>query len=119
MRSITEGNQNRVARVYLHTTAKRDRTGGHPMHAYQHYAVKASLTTCPSCMKRAEIVDTFTLPSTDGRRDRRQFCAIGAASRSLAVIVVTGSPRPATFDGRSRRSHLDTFAGSVEMMISP
>ena len=36
------------------------------MHAYDHYAVKAKLTTCPSCLKRAEIVDQFTLSSTDG-----------------------------------------------------
>jgi hypothetical protein len=36
------------------------------MHAYDHYAVKAKLTTCPSCMKHAEIIDSFTLASTDG-----------------------------------------------------
>jgi hypothetical protein len=36
------------------------------MHAYHHYAVKAMTTTCPSCLKRAEIVDRFTLASTDG-----------------------------------------------------
>jgi hypothetical protein len=36
------------------------------MHAYHHHAVKATLTTSPSCLKRAEIVDRFTLPSTDG-----------------------------------------------------
>ena len=36
------------------------------MHAYDHYATKATITTCPSCMRPAEIVDTFTLPSTDG-----------------------------------------------------
>jgi hypothetical protein len=36
------------------------------MHAYHHYAVKTMLTTCPSCLQPAEIVDQFTLPSTDG-----------------------------------------------------
>jgi hypothetical protein len=36
------------------------------MNAYQHYAVKTMLTTCPSCMRPAEIVDRFTLASTDG-----------------------------------------------------
>jgi hypothetical protein len=39
---------------------------GDLIHAYRHYAVKATLTTCPSCLKRAEIVDRFTLPPTDG-----------------------------------------------------
>jgi hypothetical protein len=39
---------------------------GDLMHAYHHYAIKATLTTCPSCHKRAEIIDRFTLPSTDG-----------------------------------------------------
>jgi hypothetical protein len=36
------------------------------MHAYHHYAVKTMLTTCPSCLRLAEIVDRFTLASTDG-----------------------------------------------------
>jgi hypothetical protein len=36
------------------------------MHAYDHYAAKVMLTTCPSCHKQAEIIDRFTLPSTDG-----------------------------------------------------
>jgi hypothetical protein len=36
------------------------------MHAYHHYAVKTMLTTCPSCLRQAEIVDRFTLASTDG-----------------------------------------------------
>ena len=36
------------------------------MHAYHHYAAKAITTTCPSCLKPAEIVDRFTLASTDG-----------------------------------------------------
>jgi hypothetical protein len=39
---------------------------GDLMHAYHHYAIKATLTSCPSCHKRAEIIDCFTLPSTDG-----------------------------------------------------
>jgi hypothetical protein len=36
------------------------------MHAYHHHAVKATTTTCPTCLKPAEIVDRFTLASTDG-----------------------------------------------------
>jgi hypothetical protein len=36
------------------------------MHAYNHRAVKAMPTTCPSCLKRAEIIDRFVLGSTDG-----------------------------------------------------
>ena len=36
------------------------------MHAYHHHLVKATLTTCPSCLKRAEVINRFTLPSTDG-----------------------------------------------------
>jgi len=36
----------------------------------------------------------------------------------LAVIVVTGRPRPASFEGRSSFSHFETFVGRVEMMIS-
>src|SRR3954465_4598228 len=34
------------------------------------------------------------------------------------MTAVTGSPRPSTFRTRSRRSHLDAFFESVEMMIS-
>jgi hypothetical protein len=36
------------------------------MHAYNHYAVRVMRTTCPSCLKQAEIVDQFVLASTDG-----------------------------------------------------
>jgi hypothetical protein len=36
------------------------------MHAYNHYADRARRTTCPSCLKQAEIVDHFVLASTDG-----------------------------------------------------
>ncbi len=36
------------------------------MHAYHHHAVKTQTTTCPTCLKPAEIVDRFTLASTDG-----------------------------------------------------
>ena len=39
-------------------------------------------------------------------------------SRGLAVTVVTGRPRPDTFEGRSSFSHLDTVFGSVEMITS-
>jgi hypothetical protein len=36
------------------------------MHADHQDAVKATLITCPACLKAAQIVNTFTLPSTDG-----------------------------------------------------
>ena len=36
------------------------------MHADHHHAINAPLLTCPSCLKQAQIVDSFTLASTDG-----------------------------------------------------
>jgi hypothetical protein len=36
------------------------------MHADHQGAVEATLTTCPSCLKRAEILYSFMLQSTDG-----------------------------------------------------
>jgi hypothetical protein len=36
------------------------------MHANHRHAARGMLTTCPSCLQRAEIVDRFTLPSTSG-----------------------------------------------------
>ena len=37
---------------------------------------------------------------------------------ALAVTVVTGRPRPETFEGRSSLTHLETVVGRVEMMTS-
>jgi hypothetical protein len=36
------------------------------MHAYNQNAVETMVTTCPSCLQRAEIIDRFVLASTDG-----------------------------------------------------
>ncbi|HEY7619976.1 MAG TPA: hypothetical protein VH834_09390 [Solirubrobacteraceae bacterium] len=36
------------------------------MHAYNSNAVEGTVTTCPACLQRAEIIDRFVLASTDG-----------------------------------------------------
>ncbi len=36
------------------------------MHADDDHSLKTMPTTCPSCLKRAEILDRFVLGSTDG-----------------------------------------------------
>jgi hypothetical protein len=50
------------------------------------------------------------------------FCSQAAGSSatrgSLATISVTGIPMARTFRGRSRCSHLDTRAGSIEIITS-
>jgi hypothetical protein len=83
------------------------------MHAYHHYAVKATLTTCPSCLKRAEIVDRFTLPSTDGPvgllgriGTRFRFARTSERLRSGARDTCSGrrlSHKPRVRPGRRRR----------------
>jgi hypothetical protein len=60
------------------------------MHAYDHYAVKTMLTTCPSCLRRAEIVDRFTLPSTDGPVEHVKVRCIDG---HVYTVLVDDAPR--------------------------
>jgi hypothetical protein len=61
------------------------------MHAYHHYAVKAMLTTCPSCLQRAEILDRFVLASTDGPATHVKVrCADG----HVYTLLVDDAPNP-------------------------
>jgi hypothetical protein len=36
------------------------------MHAYEHYASKAMTRSCPTCRRPVEIIELFTLQSTEG-----------------------------------------------------
>jgi hypothetical protein len=60
------------------------------MHAYDHYAVKTMLTTCPSCLKPAEIVDRFTLPSTDGPAEHIK---VRCVDKHVYTVLVDNDPR--------------------------
>jgi hypothetical protein len=61
------------------------------MHADNDYAVKAMPTTCPSCLKPAEIVDRFVLGSTAGPATHLKVrCADG----HVYTVLVDDGPSP-------------------------
>ena len=68
---------------------KRDAGRVRHMHADHQGAAKATHTTCPSCLKRAEILYSFTLQSTDGPAIHvRARCADG----HIYDVLVDGIP---------------------------
>jgi hypothetical protein len=61
------------------------------MHSYHQDAVKTMHTTCPTCLRRAEILDWFTLPSTDGPATHAKVrCAEG----HVYTLLVDDAPSP-------------------------
>jgi hypothetical protein len=59
------------------------------MHAYEHYASKAMTKSCPTCRRPVQIIELFTLQSTQGPVRHVKVRCPGGHAYSVLVDQVT------------------------------